>query len=188
MPKPAFIVDGQMEKKILQRLCPDTPIRVLNCNGEDVALDAIADRVVTLINIFNNKFHPIIILIDRENRPATTTRIIKDLSNKIQDRGCSDSVIIGVPDRMTENWILADWNNYCDKVGIPPTPRPINFEGTNGKGKIKDYLPEKIKYHETVEGVEWFVSANPRTIAKNSRSFYTLLHSIKSLSCRWIRQ
>ena len=65
MSKPAFLVDGHAEKKIIEKLCPGHPIRLINCNGEDVSLTAIAVRANNLIKSFNTIRYPIIILIDR---------------------------------------------------------------------------------------------------------------------------
>ena len=47
MNKAAFFVDGNLEKKFIQRACPNTVVRILNCNGKDVEMSAIAKRVAT---------------------------------------------------------------------------------------------------------------------------------------------
>ena len=50
----AFIVDGQTEKKIVQHLCRDAPVRMTNLNGKDVSIAAIAKRVSSLIKLLKS--------------------------------------------------------------------------------------------------------------------------------------
>ena len=56
MPKPAFIVEGFMEKRIIQKLCPGTKVVRLNINGRDVAIEAIAKRIESHFRIFSNRY------------------------------------------------------------------------------------------------------------------------------------
>ena len=59
--KPAFIVDGYTEKNLIDKICPNRPVRRTDLNGKSVTLDAIALRLASYIRLFNNKFYPIII-------------------------------------------------------------------------------------------------------------------------------
>ena len=71
MPDPAFLIEGHMEKKILQSVCPGVPIRRIECNGEDVAMSVMAKFIETHIRLLNNRYYPIVIIFDREGREST---------------------------------------------------------------------------------------------------------------------
>lgn len=107
----AFLVDGHMEQKIAQRLCAGCPVRILNINGRDVQIHAIAKQVATQFRLLNNRYYPVVILIDREERDVSADDLAKALVNEAERQGVPrDQLIVGVADRMIENWILADPN------------------------------------------------------------------------------
>jgi hypothetical protein len=41
MNRPAFLVEGKMEQLIVQSLCQGAPVRLINCNGDNVALGSV---------------------------------------------------------------------------------------------------------------------------------------------------
>ena len=71
MNRPVFIVDGQTEQGIIQALCPKgTKVIRADINGSNVKIDAMVKKIVSLINLLGQKYHPIIILIDKEDRDS----------------------------------------------------------------------------------------------------------------------
>ena len=111
MNNPAFLVDGQMEKLIIEKLCPNQRVRLTGLNGKDVTIEAIAKKASALIRLLNGKNYPIVVLIDREDRPESAEEIANLLKTEMRNEGIKDDLIIGVADRMIENWILADWSS-----------------------------------------------------------------------------
>lgn len=186
MSQPAFIVDGQQEQKIVQHLCPGAPVRVLSCNGDYVELQAAAKRIASLIRLMGNKYYPYVIIFDREKRKASAETIRERLKELIMAEEIHDEIIIGIPDRMIENWILADWENITLQEKIKNTGVTVTFEGLSGKAKMKKLLPRNSIYHETVQGVSWFLKANVKVIYKNSHSFCLFANALKKLSCDWL--
>lgn len=188
MNKPAFIVDGHQEQKIVQKLCPGSAVRMLNCNGQDVELQAAAKRIASLIRLMGNRYFPFIIVFDREERRETAEQVKALLEKSIRDEGVNDQLVFGIPDRMIENWILADWAN-CQTKGCLKNrlKSECAFEGRNGKSDIRKFLPRDGRYQETIEGVDWFVTADPNTIAQYSCSFREFLVGISRLRCKWLR-
>src|SRR5690554_816402 len=83
MINPAFIVDGFTEKLIIEKICPGKTIKRADINGKNVTLDAIAKKIASLIRLLNNRYHPIIILIDKEERNESISDIINSLHSKI---------------------------------------------------------------------------------------------------------
>jgi len=182
----AFIVDGQQEQKILQKICPGSPIRRLNCNGEHVELVAAAKRAASLIRLIGNAFYPIVMVFDREKRPDSSEKIEKELLRLILQEGITTEVIIGVPDRMIENWTLADWDTVSTH-GQLKGKRPDTIEGKNGKSIICKLLPKSRYYHETIEGVDWFLRAKAEILYETSRSFERFADALASINCAWLK-
>jgi len=184
MSNPAFLIDGFTEKLVLEKICPNTKINRINCNGHSVSICALAKRICSLIRLLNNRYYPIFVIIDREDREESSANIIEDLENEIQKAGIKDDVRIGVCDRMIENWTLADWDSFKHNTGIDEsTIKPIHFEGTQGKNQIKKYYPN---YQETTDGVEFFLKANPAIMIENSDSFKIFISKTKDINCFWL--
>ena len=93
MNNPAFIIDGFTEKKIVQDLCPGQPVRRTDLNGKSVTIDAIAKKIAPLIRSLGNKYYPIIILIDKEERSLGYDEIANQLYDKLIQEGISDQDI-----------------------------------------------------------------------------------------------
>lgn len=179
MCKPAFLVDGHTEQKIVQRLVPDSPVQLINCNGDDVQLDAIVKRLLTLIKLLNNRFYPIIIIMDREDRAISCKDMINKIFKLLKDKK-NEQYVIGISDRMIENWMLADWENFLRYIGRVGEIPYKNYEGECGKTILKKLYPP---YHETIDGVEIFLKSNKNEIIRNSKSFESFTESLKKLNC-----
>ncbi|MEN6458582.1 MAG: hypothetical protein ABFC63_06590 [Thermoguttaceae bacterium] len=186
--KAAFIVDGHQEQKIVQRLCPGSPVRRHNCNGRDVEVAAAAKRIASLIRLIGNSYYPFVIVFDRESRTTAAMNLAKDIESQLRSEGITDELIIGVPDRMIENWILADWANAKAKGAFVESRPPASIEGTNGKGVVMKSLPRGGRYHETIEGVDWFIACNPSTLCSKSLSFRHFAHQLRALGCSWLKE
>lgn len=188
MINPAFIVDGHMEKRILQLLCPGQPIRLLNCNGKNVSYDVAAKHAATLIRLLK-RYYPIIIIFDRENRSDNSIEVADKLLKAIRVHSIQPvDILIGVPDCMAENWMLADINAINTYYGLSEPITQTCFDGIHGKGKIRSLIGNK-NYSETQDGPEIFIKCSVDSLCSNSSSFkafYSII--INSLSCRWLSQ
>lgn len=182
MSNPAFLVDGFMEKLVLGQVCPNKKVNRINCNGNSVSIEAMAKRISSLISLLNNRYYPIIILVDREDRDITCLDFERALLTEIRSNGITDDVRIGVCDRMIENWILSDWETFCSICGTVHS-RPEEIEGLMGKSLIKRFYGS---YHETTDGVSLFLKSNPATIYANSPSFRSLADKLADIECDWI--
>jgi hypothetical protein len=180
MNNPAFIVDGQMEKLIINYLCPNQPVRLLNCNGKDVQIGVAAKRMASLIRLLK-KYYPIIIIFDRENRKDNFKKISVDLLEKIKENNIQDvEIYIGIPDTMMENWMLADVNAINNYYSVKM--KKDNYEGKNGKSKIKQGIKPQ-NYSETEDGPEIIKKCDIKNICQNSISFRCFYSKIQKLNC-----
>ena len=176
----AFIVDGHQEKLIVQRLCEGAPVRMTLLNGKDVKLAAISKAVIILVKLLKGRHFPIVVIIDREDRPISAVDIESQIRADLESAGCAaDDIIVSCPDRMIENWILAG-NPRCNGNDKLLVEVGNGVEGSAGKKIIKQELKRHdIVYDETGNGVELFCNMNLQCAADNSPSFRRLFNELK---------
>lgn len=177
--KPAFLVDGLTEKRFVQRACKGRPVQILNCNGETVAPGAIAKRAASLIRLWGGRCFPIVILVDRESRQEGASEFAETLSRAIRDEGIEDEVIVGVADRMIENWMIADPALWPDFEEID------SVDGISGVSVIKRRLGS---YNKAANGPELLHRCRASEIRTRSTSFSAFADQLSRLRCSWLRR
>jgi hypothetical protein len=174
-----------MEQMFVQHICPAAKVQLINCNGDDVQLGAIANRLASLIRLLKQRWTPIVIIIDREERSDAASAVAKTLLDLLRARQIQDEIILGVADRNMETWILAD-KTVLTK--LRPKLDPKSYEGEDGKRVLKEWLKP---YHETVQGVDLLKQCSPARMSRSAsfRTFFGELsaHS-KVRTCWWIRR
>lgn len=186
--KPAYLVEGNMEQKFIQSVCPNAAVQRINCNGDSVCLESIAKRVGSLGRLLHKRYSPLIVIFDRERRQETVTEIREEFLKHLSKEGIDTQVIVGIPDRDIENWILADYATFADAAKIDAELIPQSFEGEKGKSIIKKLNQSDQPYVETVHGVTWLKSCRPDIMRKNSPSFAEFADALNDLSCWWLDQ
>lgn len=184
MPEPAFLVEGQMEQRIIQRLCPGKPVRLIGCNGDDVSMAAIAKALNVNLRLLKN-YHPVVILLDRERRTVSSEELITELERILDENGHQGRYVIGMADRTIENWILSDWEHVCSQ-----SPGYKEFTGDSeachGKSTLRRLMPQNTFYHETTVGVDLFLRCRPKQMRQQSGSFAAFVTKIR-FGCYWLR-
>jgi hypothetical protein len=183
MNRPAFLVDGYTEKLVLEKLCPNKKINRINCNGNSVSIESLAKRICSLIRLMNNNFYPIIILVDREERELTSAEMQIAIKEEIEKSGINNDIRIGVCDRMIENWILSDWENFIKRCNQIDIEKPDNTDGIKGKAFIKRLYPN---YQETTDGVNLLLQSDPSVLYSSSPSFKKFVDQLKDIKCDWL--
>lgn len=172
---PAFIVDGFTEKNIIDKICPNRPVRRTDLNGKNVTLDKIAERLGSYIRIFNNNYYPIIIIIDKENRQQPCEEIAKYIMDKLNNAGFkNDDIRISIADRMIENWLIADTQIFAKKE------RPPQIDGINGASILKKKYGSYSKSTDCLKIIENF---RPETAYINSPSFKNFVDLLDNIGC-----
>jgi hypothetical protein len=166
---PVFFVDGLMEQKFIQNICPKIKVQLTSINGKSVKISAIAKKLASLIRLLGNKYYPIIIFIDREDRNITSKQMITEIKNELKKLNIDlENLRFGVADIMTENWILADWKSFKKNTKTKTKKEFSSFEGKHGTNLIKKYYSN---YQKTIDGVELLSKSNCSEMVKNSPSF-----------------
>jgi Domain of unknown function (DUF4276) len=172
----AFIVEGQMEKRIVQRICAGKKVTLLGTNGVDVSVEQIVKRAVTQIQLLKDSYFPIILLIDREGRSETASELRRGIVKALETQGIAKDIIVSVPDRMIENWIIAGSTDIEE------------CESRNGKSVLSRHLRTRGEfYHETTVGVDLFCSIDPKRARSRSASFRAFASDVEPF-CPWLRR
>ncbi|MBL7846152.1 MAG: hypothetical protein JNL40_01695 [Cyclobacteriaceae bacterium] len=179
MSKPAFIVDGFMEKEIIQRLCPGRPISRTDLNGKSVTIEAICKKVATFVRMWGNRYYPIIVLVDKEARNMNFDEMAEALRECLFAQGLhGQDIRVGVANRMIENWILADWETLAGG-----RKKPVVTEGVNGTSVIRSL---KGSYGKTTDGVEFFLNARQEIMYENSESYRHFVNQLDGIDCPYL--
>jgi len=179
VPNPAFIVEGQMEQRIIARACPGTPVRRIGCNGDDVSIDRICDFIETQIRALGNRNYPIFVLFDREKREQSSDDIKSSVINILNSRGLADQDIrVFVANRKTEDWYLHDIKGICDYYSIAEPQQKVN-----GKKGLEILLSSIGGYHETTIGVELFFVVSKKKIGEACPIFLALTEAAVEIGC-----
>ncbi|TWT23546.1 DUF4276 family protein [Luteimonas marina] len=177
--KPAFLVDGVTEQKFIQTICKDRPVKIINCNGDSVSAEAIAKRAASLIRLWGGRCFPIVILVDRESRGESAENFCATLVDSIRDEGIEDQLIVGVADRMIENWMLGDPDIWPDAEDLD------DVDGFRGSSVVKQRMPE---YGKAANGPSLLARCKASAISLRSRSFRTFIDQLSLLRCAWLRR
>lgn len=179
MSNPAFIVDGYTELKILQNICPGRPVKRTDCNGRDVKIKAIAKKIALHIRVLNNKYYPIIILVDKEEREMSFEEMAEQIRIELNNEGITDQDLrIGVADRMIENWIIADWELFSGTL----ENKPETTDSCNPNSIIRKH---KDSFDKTTDGVDYFIAARQSEIYRNSPSFRHFVNQLDDILCHY---
>lgn len=179
MSNPAFIVDGYTEMRIIQQIHPvkHLPIRRTDLNGKNVSIKAIAAKIASIIRSLGNRYYPIIILVDREKRAISFLEMCIQIRAELLLNGITDQDLrIGVPDRMIENWLIADWVNLTGDAAKEPN----ETDGINGASLIKNL---RGSYDKINDGVEIVSSCNFEKVYAKSPSFKYFADQLKDINC-----
>jgi hypothetical protein len=186
MPEPAFLVEGCMEQRIIQELCPRKPVRLIGCNGDDVSVAAIAKALNARIRLLGD-YHPIIIILDRERRVESCGQLIQDLSALLDNTyNHQGKYVIGMADRTIENWILSDWDSIASQNSSFKALTD-EIQGAHGKSEIRKLLPKEIIYHETTVGVDLFLKCRPAQLFASNESFRNFVSQL-NIECWWLSE
>lgn len=178
-------VEGSMERLFVNRNFPHIDL-IPVLNGESWTVDRLASQIASLYRVKNVLPQHTIVWLDREGRSETTNQIRQVILDALKGAGANpDRISICIPDRMTENIILADEDLIKGEFSLPQYKYP--GDGSNGKGEIKRLYREiNVNYKETFHGAGLLKNTYLSRAAANSPSaegFYSGFN----IPCWWRR-
>ena len=118
----------------------------------------------------------VIVVMDFESRPEPYERFLSRIQRAFDNSEFGPPVAVAIPNRMIENWYLADIEYLCAcKRYLRRKLKQRNYEGTHGKRELKRCFVKGIDYCETKHGPELFLLVRTAVARDNSDSFRRFL-------------
>jgi len=173
------IVDGDGDFASLKKRFSDG-YRILKTDGPRghaariPEIVARAKKQVGMLKAF--KCTRVIVVLDFEDRPVSYEAFLKDVRQAFGGHPFGVPVAVAVPNKMIENWYLADIEEISrKKVFIRDRLKQKHYEGKNGKTEIKKCMIHNVAYSETEHGPQMFAVVRFDVAKVNSRSFSEFL-------------
>ncbi len=170
-----IIVDGEGDYASFKRRFTQN-FKILKTDGPRGSTVELRDIVskskkqVSMLNAFGCT--RIIIVIDYEVRNVSYTKFVSLLENEFRLFEWGRTVSIAVPNRMIENWYLADIAFLSKKKSfLRDNIKQKRYDGIDGKSKLKGFFIKKINYIETKHGPQLFAVLRFNVARGNSPSF-----------------
>jgi hypothetical protein len=185
MPKPAFIVEGQLEQRMVQAACPGHRVVLLGSNGDTVSMKTIATRIETHYILFSNRYYPIIVMFDREKRAKTVEELEAELIAELTARNVPvNQFVFFISDRDIECLLLCHVSENGEIIGTG-CPKTSCVDGLAGESELRKRLSVKsISYHKTTVGMDLFRTVRPFILSTKSNNFRRFQKRIVKY-CTW---
>ncbi|MFD1744178.1 DUF4276 family protein [Rhizobium helianthi] len=147
-------IEGTMERMFVNNNFPNVHVIPIQ-NGDSWTVESLAKRIVSMFKTKNMETDKIVVWLDRESQVRSSDEIRQIIASAFQGIGVEEhKLAIFIPDKMTENLILADEDLIRSEFGIEDYSYP--GDGTHGKSELKNLYEnyKKKKYKETDHGVQ----------------------------------
>lgn len=180
-----FVLEGQSEiaafrTKLQKEYGINPELRKVSCNGKCVSEDNYASAAAGTIHMaLSGPFRFIAVILDRERRTISSQKFaerIKDalISKAVLRQGVNrqdaiPKIVVFVPDRMFENWIVADVDGIKGTGFLNSEAKQAMYDGKNGKRILAGFM--NVPYKKTVHAPLLFKAARFDVASRNSPSF-----------------
>lgn len=128
----------------------------------------------------------IILMFDFECRRENYDTFVGAVRTEISRAGFRTEMHPCCPNRMIENWYLADLEEISrQKAFIRDNLRQRPFEGLHGKEELKRQMVAGVKYNERKHGQQLFKCIRLEIAERNSSSLAAFLHIVDSAGVDW---
>jgi len=184
--KSVFLLDGITEirsftQKFEMEFGAHVSVRKVGCNGRDVTAAGYANAALGILKeVLGRHYTMIICIADREGRRCEaaefSTHLRQAIFRLLSHPGRNDlaeletKIKVCIPDRMFENWIIADVEGIRTHKGlVRVNAKQRKFDGTNGAHQLKAMM--KVPYKKALHAPVLFKSVRIPTAVGNSPSF-----------------
>jgi len=177
-----IIVDGQGDFAAINKRM-GANCKVLKTDGprgHTVAIEELAQSSKKQINMLRFFGCSVAVIVtDFEERTEDYGLFLSRLKTEFGKLSLPIPVQVAVPNRMIENWYLADIEHLSrKKTFLRNNLKQKNYEGKHGKHVLKQLLRKGIHYNEVKHGQELFEILRFPVARQNSRSFNEFLHCL----------
>jgi hypothetical protein len=122
----------------------------------------------------------VVVVTDFEERAEPYEKFLERLRARLLAADYGVPVRAVMPNRMIENWFLADIEHLSKKKAfLKDRLRQKKYEGTHGKREIKRLFKKTISYNEVMHGSQMFSTIRSDVAKLHSDSFRDLLDAIE---------
>jgi len=178
------LAEGLMERKFFFQNFPYVHVVTLS-NGKSWSLDALCAQIGTKYAVLSRRADRVVVWLDREKHPWQPSEVTKRIKYELQSKGVAPhTVCVCIPDRMTENVILADEELIRKEFSLESYSYP--GDGTDGKKILHDIHKQADKsYSEIIQGSVLLKKVRLVKAAVNSSSLSQFIDDL-NLPCWWI--
>ena len=184
-PSILMFLEGTMERLFINNNFHYITVVPLK-NGRDVPISFLCKFMESTLRL-RGVYDLVIVWLDREERGEEAEDIARLMRESLLNQGIApDKVFVGVADRMTENWILADEELITQFFELEKYT--YTFEGAYGVGKLEDLFKEAGRpYRKTTDGVLLLKKRRLREAAKRSASARCFIEHL-NIDCWWLTE
>lgn len=166
-----FVVGGRGERAALSRWTNKRLIHMANGLCCTASVDAISRQTLPLVRLLlEKKCDIVVIVLDRELQGASSSQLERNIEERMSQELPDASVFAACPDRMLENWMLADVKSWSGKHGTKSSAQKKS-EGKHGKDLVKALFKPGHHYRETLHGPLFIAAVRTSVARRNSASF-----------------
>jgi hypothetical protein len=189
MPKPSrvgLIVDGPGDHASFSKRFVNLGVRILKTDGprgHTVPLEVIVNQArkqISILHAFGCR--AVVLLFDFERRHHAHSTAITSCDEHAASCGFPIPVKVCSPNRMIENWYLADVKGISSRRALIRSGQVQKpYEGTHGKQQLKRILLPSITYNEVTHGPQLFMAVRFTVARANSTSLKHFLETLEGL-------
>lgn len=118
-------------------------------------------------------------MLDFESRSNSPAHLMGELETELQNYQFGIEVAFAIPNRMIENWYLADIAYLSKKkIFLKDNLKQKIYEGLDGKQELKKLFKKGTSYSETQHGPQLFILIRDHIAKKNSNSYKHFLEQV----------
>lgn len=184
-PKILAFVEGKMERMFVNinfRHVDLVPIQ----NGDSWTIESMCEQIGSKFSLKNSRPDKIVVWIDKEKQIVSNEEFCNRVRSELVRRGAEqEKICICIPNRMTENLILADEEAIRNEFG--DSSYRYVYEGHDGKSILKKmYEGKNIHYKETSEGLILLKKIRLERVAAKCDSARDFVRAL-GVNCWWVQ-
>jgi Domain of unknown function (DUF4276) len=179
-----LIVDGEGDFSAFKARYGGNKARILKTDGprghavSERSLIMSAKKQISLLKLYHCS--KIAIVTDFEARAGCALQFCKRVAEEAANFDFAKDVLVFAPDKMIENWFLADIVALsAKKKYLKAVSKQRSYESSDGKRELKRLFKKGHDYNEVRHGAELFPLVRSIEAAKTSRSFESFFEELE---------
>lgn len=186
-PRILALIEGAMERKFLNENFYYVHVIPIS-NGSGWTIDALCNQVGSKYAVYGRDVDRVVVWLDKEKQPCSDAEFRRRIADELVSRGVDPvKICICIPDRMTENVILADERLIQTEFGV--SDYRYAGDGSNGKHILRGLYRGRDgrEYKEMFHGTRLLKSVNLREASTKTSCLQPFLNAL-NMPCWWLEK